>query len=368
MKCTFYRTKEVNMDEWVLIRQKLYEDLKELDKRKTPEREVIEYLEELLPQAEPAGKNPVMRFFGFEKPENLPSEERVEFCYWPTYLAAVFTIESTLLYPGILKRVKLPGGQKAEEIFRAVLTGCTGRGFRGHGFDDVKGLVEVTEFFVECGAQEFLKQNKNAYPEFEECLSNALMFLFTGVMKGKVAGTWGDDYTDRAREILEKAGMFTEKEETKEELRLYVAYGSNLNRRQMEYRCPDARVIGTAELQGWRLMFKGSLTGNYLTIEREAGYTVPVAVWAVSERDEASLDRYEGYPNFYYKKDLKVEVHELATGRTRPVTAFVYIMHEDRELGCPADSYLEGCMEGYRSFGFDERILAEAYRYSRGNR
>lgn len=365
MKCTFYRTKEVNMDEWVLIRQKLYEDLKELDKRKTPEREVIEYLEELLPQAEPAGKNPAMRFFGFEKPENLPSEERVEFCYWPTYLAAAFTIESTLLYPGILERVKLPGGQKAEEIFGAVLTGCTGRGFRGHGVDDVKGLVEVTEFFTDHGAVVFLARNKSKYPEFEECFRSALMFLFTGVATGKVAGTWGDDYTERAEEILDKVRIAMQILEIGVAPRLYLAYGSNLNREQMKYRCPDAWVLGTAELQGWRLMFKGSMTGNYLTIEQEPGFTVPVAVWAISERDEMNLDRYEGYPNFYYKKELEVELHDLTTGATSPVTAFAYIMHEDRKLGCPAAGYVETCMEGYRNFGFDERILAEAYRYSR---
>ena len=32
--------------------------------------------------------------------------------------------------------------------------------------------------------------------------------------------------------------------------RLYLAYGSNLNLAQMQYRCPGAKVAGTAELQG----------------------------------------------------------------------------------------------------------------------
>ena len=43
--------------------------------------------------------------------------------------------------------------------------------------------------------------------------------------------------------------------------RYYLAYGSNLNVPQMRMRCPWARVVGTAELQGWRLLFKGSRTG-----------------------------------------------------------------------------------------------------------
>ena len=30
----------------------------------------------------------------------------------------------------------------------------------------------------------------------------------------------------------------------------YIAYGSNLNVEQMRYRCPDAKVVGTAEING----------------------------------------------------------------------------------------------------------------------
>ena len=33
------------------------------------------------------------------------------------------------------------------------------------------------------------------------------------------------------------------------EKRYYIAYGSNLNIGQMQWRCPDARIIGTAEMK-----------------------------------------------------------------------------------------------------------------------
>jgi len=65
--------------------------------------------------------------------------------------------------------------------------------------------------------------------------------------------------------------------------RYYLAYGSNLNREQMGYRCPQARPVGVAELKDWRLLFRGSGTGNYLTIEPALGFSVPVAVWAVTQ-------------------------------------------------------------------------------------
>ena len=61
----------------------------------------------------------------------------------------------------------------------------------------------------------------------------------------------------------------------------YLAYGSNLNVRQMKLRCPTARVVGTAEIKDYELLFKGSQTGSYLTIEPKKGGIVPVAVWEV---------------------------------------------------------------------------------------
>ena len=144
----------------------------------------------------------------------------------------------------------------------------------------------------------------------------------------------------------------------------YIAYGSNLNVRQMRARCPDAVPYGIADLVDWRLLFRGSKTGAYLTVERAPGSHVPVAVWRVSERDELCLDRYEGYPAFYYKADLELPVESLRTGKIRKTRAFIYIMHEDRPLGVPSRHYVSTCAEGYRNFGFDINILADAYERS----
>ena len=149
------------------------------------------------------------------------------------------------------------------------------------------------------------------------------------------------------------------------EKRYYLAYGSNLNVRQMRMRCPTARMIGTATLENYRLMFKGSKTGSYLTVEPEEGCSVPVGVWEVTARDELALDRYEGYPTFYYKKELELPITGIRTGIVRQRKAFVYIMHEDRLLGVPSNMYMRICMEGYMDFGFNYDTLWEAYEYSR---
>ena len=144
--------------------------------------------------------------------------------------------------------------------------------------------------------------------------------------------------------------------------RYYLAYGSNLNMEQMHYRCPGAVPLGAAELEGYRLLFKRSKTGAYLTVERSDGHRVPVGVWSVTAEDEERLNHYEGFPTFYYKENLDISYRGLLSKKSRRVNAFVYIMHEDRPFGIPSRLYMNTCLQGYTDFGFDEEVLAAALK------
>lgn len=139
----------------------------------------------------------------------------------------------------------------------------------------------------------------------------------------------------------------------------YIAYGSNMDERQMAVRCRNAVLVGTGFIQGYELLFKGSLTGCYATIEPKAGSCVPVTLWMISRADEKRLDRYEGFPTFYYKKDVKVQ-----TGNGT-ITGLVYIMHEDRHCGMPFPWYYEQMDQDYQKFGFDRAILKKALETSK---
>lgn len=136
--------------------------------------------------------------------------------------------------------------------------------------------------------------------------------------------------------------------------KFYIAYGSNLNLPQMKYRCPTAQLVGRAEINNYELLFRGSKTGAYATIEPCEGSSVPVLLWKVKEKDEAALDRYEGYPRFYEKESMDIELN----GET--VSAFVYVMTEGHCFGMPSDSYLRTVEEGYRTAGFDTTVLENA--------
>lgn len=140
--------------------------------------------------------------------------------------------------------------------------------------------------------------------------------------------------------------------------KLYIAYGSNLNLEQMAYRCPTAKAVGVSELKDHRLLFRGSHAEAVATVEPFKGGSVPVLVWEVTPADEASLDRYEGWPFLYRKEEVKIKLNG------RNIKTFVYIMNDGRPLGQPSSYYYTTIMEGYKDAGFDMDILRQATKDS----
>lgn len=135
---------------------------------------------------------------------------------------------------------------------------------------------------------------------------------------------------------------------------LYIAYGSNLNREQMAYRCPTAKPIGKGLVHDHRLVFQGHPNNAHANIIPEAGQTVPVVVWEIGPRDEAALDRYEGVEAGYYTKEyMDIEVG----GETK--NALVYIM-TPHDFGIPDDYYVRVIAQGYKDFGLPVLTLNQA--------
>lgn len=133
----------------------------------------------------------------------------------------------------------------------------------------------------------------------------------------------------------------------------YLAYGSNLNERQMKYRCPNATKVGTLVLDDYQLEFR-----LYLTVVPKKGAQVPIGVWLVDEHDEKRLDAYEGYPTFYRKEYIEIEVED------KKEQALIYIMNDVRKVAPPSRQYMLTCLEGYKDFGLDANYLQEALNRS----
>lgn len=131
---------------------------------------------------------------------------------------------------------------------------------------------------------------------------------------------------------------------------LYIAYGSNLNLRQMSRRCPTAKPIGTGMLKDYQLTFR-----SVATIEKVLGAETPVGIWEITSKDESSLDRYEGYPHLYRKEIVTV------TTKNGELEAMVYIMNKGEAM-LPNQSYYNTIEEGYMDVGLDLTYLHEALR------
>lgn len=136
--------------------------------------------------------------------------------------------------------------------------------------------------------------------------------------------------------------------------KVYLAYGSNLHLGQMSRRCPDARPLGATTLPNYQLLFRGATWGAVATVEPKEGGAVPALLWSISPRDELRLDYYEGYPNFYRKETVTVELNG------EPVEAMVYIMNDGQPLGRPGWSYYNTILEGYKANGLDLNYFRNA--------
>ena len=145
---------------------------------------------------------------------------------------------------------------------------------------------------------------------------------------------------------------------------IYCAYGSNMNIEQMAFRCPDAKVIGTGIVPDYLLMFRGAKARAYANIQPDRSAVkkydgVPCVLWYISEKDEKSLDRYEGFPQFYYKDFVNV-----VTSEGKKVKAMAYIMTPGRSLGVPTEEYFNIILEGYNQNDIDTQYLFERLKFA----
>ena len=142
----------------------------------------------------------------------------------------------------------------------------------------------------------------------------------------------------------------------------YIAYGSNMVRKQMSLRCPEAKMIGTGHIHGARLEFYLHATVQKTGDELD---WVPAVLWEISEQDERNLDSYEGFPKYYGKEEWPVTMND-----GTEVRGMIYLMKQFRNLP-PTNLYYNSITEAYRELGLEEEIplvLEPALERSRSRR
>ncbi len=136
---------------------------------------------------------------------------------------------------------------------------------------------------------------------------------------------------------------------------IYAAYASNMDPAQMAHRCPHSPLQDTGWLEGWRLTFGGEdigWEGALATVVEAAGNRVFVALYEITEADEAALDRWDGATLGYYRKS-KVRVSTL----NGEILAWLYVL-DDYEGGLPSARYLGMVADAAESAGAPPEYVA----------
>ena len=125
----------------------------------------------------------------------------------------------------------------------------------------------------------------------------------------------------------------------------YFAYGSNLNRKQMQERCPDSKPMFSAVLPNYKLVFIGwsrQWRGGVATIKAVRGEKVRGAIYEVTEECLRRMDKYEtGYNR------LKVTVFD---EDGTPVEAITYIKSGQLEETQLSKEYAAIIRQGYKDW------------------
>ncbi len=137
----------------------------------------------------------------------------------------------------------------------------------------------------------------------------------------------------------------------------YFAYGSNLLTQRLVARCPSARAIGPAVLDGHSLRFAkySWMDGSGKATIAAGDDQVQGMLFEMAMVDHAALDAIEGVGKGY---DRWEGVEVLADNR--PTTAVTYIASDPRDALRPFDWYLALILAGAQQHGLAQVAQAVA--------
>jgi gamma-glutamylcyclotransferase (GGCT)/AIG2-like uncharacterized protein YtfP len=134
------------------------------------------------------------------------------------------------------------------------------------------------------------------------------------------------------------------------------AYGSNMDPAQIRERCPESDLASfVAEARGWELCFpryakkRGCAVGSIVKKKKRSVWGV---VFAVTPRDLARLDRFEGSG---YRREL-IEVVD-AKGRQTRVWTYFAEPDDPPTKQLPSREYIDHYVRGAKYFSLPEAYM-----------
>lgn len=127
----------------------------------------------------------------------------------------------------------------------------------------------------------------------------------------------------------------------------YFAYGSNMSETKMKSLKVNYSSRERATLENYQIVFnkqsKRDINMGFANIEIKPGYIVEGILYEISDDDIIYLDRCEGFPRHYLKKDIEV-IRE--SGEKIKCMVYIANIEKIKENLKPSKEYLEIILEG----------------------
>lgn len=142
-------------------------------------------------------------------------------------------------------------------------------------------------------------------------------------------------------------------------MKYYFAYGSNMKHKQIKRRCGEGNVrfLKRAYLPNYKLIFTGhsyTWESPVASVVEKEGAVVWGGLFEINEEAEEHLDEYEGFPEYYIKREVVVYDDE-----GNSYNALIYIKSSVDGEKVPGSKYLHAILQGAKDCGLPEEYIKE---------
>jgi len=332
--------------EWETTLIRLSTFLDNLQALKVSDLQLRNAIDTLLPQQNDRG------YWGFIKPHEAASDERVDYYYKPTYLVTAIMIQAWQ---------KQPAAISEQESFMTALSkameACTARAFSGHGYEGISGMLDALMIFAKGSVAEFLDNRPAPNDKFVDLIKKSLCDVQEALATRNTLGAWGEDLTDEYMRVWK--AYYPELGVSDFLIHKVFVYGTLMKGEayHTEY-MRGARFEGKATLPDYALYDLGS----YPAISPAPGNFVKGEVYSVSDSTLKKLHCLECEGRLYTYKEVAIAFEN---SNHETVGTYVYCNEIDLERRVPlrCQPWNPGWKSGlvwYASYGsnmLEERFL-----------
>lgn len=287
---------------------------------------------------------------------------RILYWYEPTYIATAIMMYYYMQHKN--ETLTIEGFNIA---FEKGLEASTGRGLKGHGYDDIKGRLNALQIFSKGKVLCFVANYSEICPEFSKMITDITNWLENAINTKNTKGDWGEDYKNDMVKTLKLLTVGNEEIQPWGKLRKsdyiwYASYGANLlYERFTKYikggvckyngvsyvGCRDKSLpINSRPINIPYKMYYGNKSSSwghagvsFLDIER-TGQTLG-RMYLITREQLEDISRQEGRGENWYNKSVVLGEHE-------GIEIVTITNKSKRSSFKPSDQYLEVIRRGLK--------------------